>query len=138
MPTRYTRPQVDMVLDGFFRDARRPRPLAIVAQDIGLDSHEGLDDLLWKVITGYGGRDPDGPRRVYRPTLGRVWRGGWVWHGREDDALRAALAGEGQRRQPPCDVAYVATVLQRTEAEVAARWAELQADPLGRVGFFNA
>ena len=119
----------------YYRDHPRPAPYPVIAATIGaLDSLNGLDDLRWKVVTGYHGHDADGPRREYAPSRGRPWRVGRWWHPREDAALRAALTGEGQRRKPPVDVDYIAAVLARTPVEVAARWDAIK-DPLRRGGF---
>ena len=131
---RYTAEQVDILLDLYFRDHVRPAPFPAIAKAIGVRDADGLDDLLWKVITGYDGRDPVGPRRHYVPTSGRCWRAGFVWRPREDAAIKAALVGEGRRRNPPVDVAYVAAVLARPVMEVVERWTRIR-DPLRRAGF---
>ena len=134
-PRLYTAEQVAALLDLYFRDHPRPTPFPTIADALGLPrKHEGLDDLLWKLITGYAGREADGRRRFYAPAAGRQSRVGQPWHPREEAALRAALAGEGQRRHPPVDVAYIAAVLARAVEEVVTRW-ELIRDPIGRTGF---
>lgn len=136
-PTKnhYTDHQINTLLNLYFRNHQRPVPYPAIAVEMGVTSAEGLDDLVWKIITGYGGRDARGPRRAFWAADNRVDRTGWPWYGREDNALRMALAGDGQLRRPPCDTRYVAAVLARTVAEVEARWAHLNADPLGRKGF---
>ncbi|MBU0846515.1 hypothetical protein KKH23_04945 [Patescibacteria group bacterium] len=135
---KYTGSQIDLLLDLFFRDHPRPMPWPHIARAMGvLATPKALDRLLWGVVTGYPGHDAHGPRREYAPTGPRVCRAGRAWLQREDRLLREALAGEGQLRQPPCDVAHVADVLARPAAEVTARWIELNADRLGREGFFH-
>jgi len=131
----YSPTQIDTLLDMYFRDHLRPAPWPDIAKAIAVDNPEALDDLLWKTITGYPGKDPHGPRREYAPTRDRIHREGFAWHMREDDALRAALAGEGQLRNPPCDPGYIAAVLARPVEEVILQWASLGADNLGRDGF---
>lgn len=135
MRQHYTGSQIDRLLNLYFRDHVRAAPYPVIAKELGLSSYDGLDDLIWKICTGYGGKDPKGPRRAYTVAVGRLNRAGLQWQEREIKALRGALAGEGQLRQPPCDVAYVAAVLARPVAEVAAKWAALNGDPLGRKGF---
>lgn len=133
----YTAEQIDIMLNLYFRDYPRPTPYPTIALHIGVTNAEGLDDLLWKVITGYGGKTATGPRREYSRTEHRMDRTGWAWQARDDAALRAALAGDGQLRQPPCDFAYIAAVLARSVTEVEARWKEINTDILGRKGFFE-
>jgi len=129
---KYSRRHIDILLNGYFRAGPRPKPFGMIAADMGLAGHvAGLDDLLWKVITGYTGRDADGPRRVYRQTKARVRRNGWAWTRRDDMALVLALEGDGQRRDPPCDTAYVAAVLGRSVEEVEDRWATIRPGPYG-------
>jgi len=43
--------------------------------------------------------------------------------------------GEGQRRDPPCCVNYVAAVLARTVIEVQERWTPINSDTLNCTGF---
>ena len=132
----YTDAHIDVLLDLYFRDAPRATPFPMIADAMELPGHEsGLDDLLWKVTTGYRGTKAHGPRREYVSGAARPCRARMAWWPREDSTLRNALAGEGQERDPPCDVAYIAAVLARPVKEVAAHWASLRADPLGRPGF---
>lgn len=130
----YNTKQVFLLLDLYFRAAPRQTPWPVIAAAMGDPAFvNGLDDLFWKIVTGYAGNQADGPRRVMpRRTEHRAGR---LWYVREDNALRAALGGEGQRRQPPCDVKYIANILARPVAEVQARWNELNKDKLGRSGF---
>lgn len=127
----YTDLQIDTLLNGWFRGGPRPKPFPEIAHEMGIDDYEGLDDLKWKLITGYAGKDPRGPRREYNATSHRVGRAGEPWTGRDDDALVAALAGEGQLRDPACDTTYIAAILARSVGEVEARWEELRP---GRTG----
>ncbi len=131
----YTDEMVDILLNEYFRDHARPTPYPTIAEIMGVSDHEGLNDLLWKVITGYNGREPRGLRRCYEPTPKRINRTGWVWQAREDAALMLALRGEGQLRRPPCDTEYVAAVLGRSWAEVETHWNQMNEDVLGREGF---
>ncbi len=132
---KYTDTQVDILLDYYFRDDPRPAPFPAIARAMGC-AVDGLDVLLWKVITGYGANTATGKRRVYVATAARVGRVGKTWLPREDAALRSALAGDGRLRTPPVDTAYIAAVLARDWAEVDLRWRELSTgDPLGRKGF---
>ena len=133
MHRKYDDGQISLLLDLYFRNQPRPAPWPVVGRALGVRDTTGLDDLLWKVLTGYSGNMPDGPRRA-TPRRGRH-RAGYVWWPREDGALHAALRGEGQRRCPPCDTAYIAAVLARTEEEVKVRWAHLNQDTLDRSGF---
>lgn len=135
--TKYSPSQIDIMLNMYFRDNPRPAPWPDVARAMRVESPDGLDDLFWKVVTGHSGKNATDPRRLYVPTAIRLSRVRAPWQPRENKVLRAALAGEGQKRSPACDVAYVATVLARSKKEVAAVWAELNADPLGRKGFFG-
>lgn len=133
---KYSDKQINTLLDHYFRDQPRPAPWPIIARAMGTPgTWNGLDDLLWKIVTGYTGHAADGPRRA-APVRGEH-RAGLTWWPREDNALHAALRGEGQRRQPPCDIDYIATVLGRPVEEVAARWEWLNKDELGRAGFFG-
>jgi len=138
-PNTYSNRQYHMVIALYFRNhPTRPVPWPAIAEAVGCpDQVKGVSDLLWKLTTGYHGTDPDGPRRaaIWRPSNMRYHRAGMPWHKREDDALRDALAGEGQRRKPPCDVPYIAAVLARTENEVRERWTAVGGDPLEREGF---
>ena len=141
---RYTGEQVDLLLDMYFRDHSRPVPYSTIARAMvvvatvatALPSLKALDRFLWGIITGYSGRDANGPRRKYSPGPNRQNRIGCVWFPREDRALFSALAGDGQLRKPPCDVAYISAVLARSVVEVEARWRGLNVDVLGREGFF--
>lgn len=132
---QYTAAQIDILLNGYFRDSPRPVPYPLLAQRMGIDRYEGLDDLVWKLCTGYGGKTPTGFRRIYDPTPERVGRAGWAWVVREESAMRAALAGEGQLRDPKCDMDYIATVLARTVDECEEHWKAMNSDPLQRKGF---
>jgi len=136
----YVDAEIEILIDMYFRDNPRPAPYPAIAEAMGRPTREsGLDDLLWKVVTGYGGNTATGPRRkIIRRTPRRVaYRATRKWWPREDNALRAALAGEGQRRNPPCDIKYIATVLARTVTEVENRWTCINGDALGRRGFFS-
>ena len=134
----YTPEQIDILLNCFFRDHRRHMPWKQIAERMGPDVEAGpLERLLWGIITGYGGNTEDGPRRAYAATATRERRTGWTWYARETAAMQAALTGAGRKRTPPCDIAYVAAVLQRDESEVQAKWNEMNADPLGRDGGFG-
>lgn len=117
----YTDEQVDVLLNGYFRDHPRPRPYPDIAKDMGVDDPDVLYYLLWRVVTGYEGKDPTGPRRVYKPTVLRVNRIGQVWRPREDKAILDALEGAGQLRRPPCNIDYIASVLGRSAREVQDR-----------------
>ena len=132
---RYADDQIDILLDCYFRPGPRPAPWPVAAERMGLPRGDsaGLDDLLWKVVTGCAGNDPEGPRRVYCPGARRN-RAGEAWLPREVKALEMALAGDGQRRNPPVDMAYIAAVLARPVAEVEAHWRKLHPP---RRGFFG-
>lgn len=138
MSDKYSNEQVIILLDNYFRDAYRPAPFEAISDKMGVtNSSTAISRLLWGVVTGYGGAcdltlrlAPEWPKGAERCRSGRRW---WT---REDHALRNALAGEGQRRKPPLTVAYIATVLARTEEEVELRWEEINKDALGRKGFF--
>jgi hypothetical protein len=130
--------QIDRLLNLYFRNQPRPAPWGDIAEAMQVEFNPVAHDrLLWGVVTGYPGNTAEGPRKEYTPTSARIDRTGFVWYAREDKLVRAALGGQGQRRQPPCDVAFVARVLARPEAEVAERWAHLQKDALGREAFFK-
>lgn len=131
----YNDAQVDILLNLYFRNKPRPLPYPSIARAMGLTRYDGLDDLLWKVITGHSGKDATGPRRVYVPGSGRISMQGCPWRPRDDRALRAAMTGKGQLRNPACDTAYIAAVLGRPEPEVEARWATISGDALDRDGF---
>ena len=148
MSDTYTNGQIDILLNHYFRDAFRAMPFPVLAEEMGLGDEvpvkgwaAALNRVLWGLFTGYGNPvDPDeptGPRqcRVYAPTGGRWPRNYKPWYTREDTALRHALGGEGQDREPPVDVAYIARVLQRDPTEVRQRWGALTAHVLGRSGF---
>ena len=135
MRNSHTETEVDLVLDLYFRDHRRPTPLARIAEVSGLVNENAVNCLLWRVCTGYGGNVAECMRRTYTPHPGRASRAGRWWWPREDAMLRNALEGDGQLRQPPCDIAYIAAVLARPCAEVEERWAALKRDPLDREGF---
>ena len=135
MAINYSDAQIDLLLDLYFRNHIRPAPWKLIANAMGISSENGLDDLLWKVVTGYNGHDPDGPRRKYAPATLRTIRHGWYWYPREDDALIASLQGQGQRRDPPCDAEYISKVLMRSENEVLVHMDRICGDPLNRRGF---
>lgn len=135
MTTRYTDKQLDTLLNEYFREGARARPYPAIAVAMGVSNPKALDDLVWKIVTGYAGNNAAGPRRVYVATANRRSRAGAAWTKRDDDALRAALTGEGQQRKPPCDLAYIADVLARPVEEVDAHWKQISGDPLGRPGF---
>jgi len=138
MVTKYTDEQTYTLIDLYFRDHRREAPWPIIAQTMGVDNPGALDELLWKIVTGYKGKDPDGPRRVFkRPIKSRWYRKQRHWYKRENDALVAALMGKGQKRDPPCDIAYIATVLARAVDEVKDQWKCINGHPLGCKGFFG-
>lgn len=134
---RYTAKQIDMVLDAYFRDQPRPMPWRSIASLIGEPMHDpdnALSRLVWKLTTGY---TKSGRRREYRPTSHRANRTARPWFEREITALRAGLAGEGQEREPKVDAKYMAKVLARPLLEVEDKWREINADCLGRKGFFS-
>ena len=124
-----------------YRDATRPAPWGVIADTLGVKGGSKrvatvLERLLWGMVTGYPGRDRHGA-----PPPPPVWakpnyRSGLGWRKPEQDALREALEGEGQVRQPPVDIAYIAAVLGRTKSEVQAEWKRMNGDQLGRQGFF--
>lgn len=133
---KYSDQQIDTMLNHRLRRGLRPTPWPRVAMFMGLNDTTGLEDLFWKVVTGYSGKNPDGPRRVYIPTTGgRDNHTGLPFEPREIEVMEMALLRQGQRREPACDFAYVAAILARNEDEVEAEWNKRQNDPLGRAGF---
>ena len=134
MSENYSDLQIDTMLNMYFRNHQRPAPWRQIAEAMGPDIEpKPLERLLWGLITGYR---RDGKRRVYTPTFLREDRARWPWYQRETDALQAALSGEGQRRQPPCDIPYIAGVLaRRSLSEVSHMWNVIHVDSLGRTGF---
>lgn len=132
---RYSDEQIDCMLNGRLRRGPRPTPWPTVALHMGLEDISGLEDLFWKVATGYSGNDPHGPRRQYKPTKHRHSNRGLQWQRCDWDVMDKALAGQGQRRKPACDFTYVAAILGRNVDEVEAEWNRRQGDPLGRAGF---
>lgn len=139
--TVYTRRMIDKLLDLYFRDSPRAAPFSVIAKALGSRNLKGLEDMVYMTVSGYSSFKIEGTkkceRREYRPTRHREDRTGRVWYKREDDALRLAmdpkLAGQ-TKREPRCDIPYIAAVLARPEAEVAARWQKLS-NPLNLVGF---
>jgi len=135
---RYTSAQIDTLLNLYFRDHPRQTPWHQIAEtvDAGVEPKQ-LKRLLWGIITGYSGHEADGPRRGYIPTRLRTNRAGLPWYRREDDALLAALSGEGQKRQPPCDIWFITIILMRPAGETLLHWNEINPgrDKLNRTGF---
>lgn len=139
--TVYTLRMVDRLLDLYFRDCPRPMPYPDIAKELGCTNLKGLEDMVYMNVTGYSSFKIEGTkkceRREYKPTRYREDRSGRKWYKREDDALKLAMSPEnaGQtKRVPRCDVAYIASVLSRPEAEVAKRL-QLFVNPSGPQGF---
>lgn len=133
--SEYTDSQVDVLLDMYFRDSPRNAPWPAIATAMGVECNQNaLERLLWGVVTGYGGKDPEGPRLEYVPTPARDVRTGRVWYSRETKCLGKALRGAGQQRNPPVDIRYIAAVLARTREEVSEKWEEMK-NPTGMPGF---
>ena len=136
---KYTDRQITTLLDLYFRDHPRPAPWYIMVSAIDDEniSSYAIDRIIWGAVTGYPGREATGERRAAPqwPLGHALCRAGRKWHQREDNALRAALGGEGQRRNPPCCTTYIATVLARPVLEVQERWATINGDTLGRTDF---
>lgn len=137
---RYTEAEKCQILALRFRDKPRPAPWQAIAKNLGVVVGDmSIERVLWGAYTGYPtDNDAAGiPRDALTWPRGREHcRAGDKWRKPEIEALHAALAGEGQRRNPPLDVAYIAQVLARTEDEVACQWAREKEDPLRRTGFF--
>lgn len=133
---QYTDKQIDTLLDLYFRAGSRPAPWPMIADAMEVPrpsllpgTTNPLERLLWGIVTGYTGSKPNCKRRVYKPTTARTDRTGWVYQQRENEAIRAALNGQGRLREPPCDEDYIAAVLARSIAEIKARWEEM--NPVG-------
>lgn len=137
----YTDEQRFTLVDLYLRDHRRATPWPVIAQAIDAPdvTDTALERLLWGIVTGYTPPHDDGPRRPapVRPAGAATKRKSTTWQEREDNLLKHALGGAGQRREPPVDARYIAAVLARTEAEVVVRWGMLTADPLGRGAGFG-
>ena len=139
--TVYTRRMTDEILDLYYRDSPRETPFPIIAEKVGVTNLKGLSDLIYTMSTGYSHNKVEGTkkrvRRDYRPTRYREDHSGRKWYPREDHALKLGMdpKGAGQTlRVPPCDIPFMAVILARSEAEVAARWEKLK-NPLGLDGF---
>ncbi len=150
----YTDRHIDQLINEMLpRHNRDIKNWEAIGMRMGFLNFEGLDDIVWKWMTGYAGKNADGPRRVYvRTSVRHSPRDAYMpnnplkgaWSDREVEVMFRCLwrpwmnpeikdpkkdgLGQGFRRDPPTDVGYVAAILNRTVKDVIARWRKYRAD----------